>query len=578
MSFFPEREQYTKTWGPFLESAGVTLVLGGFVSLSAYRVWPAGISEILQVFLSPEFLRDPVLLLAVFVLCFFPSLLWLLLHPLVDARRIDRNPRLEQQIKRDYRLLLKEALSMHSIAFIAAVGVGVWLLGPISPSSRMLFTMAVYALVHGCVHSLLNRFHSVFSAQSNLNLQSHLYALLQTNPAQFENTIQLLGAVSAFHHGRGNRAGLILNGRELVSSEELLEGLTSLIHAFPPKEALTNLLKLGAPDALPQFQPIIDQLLMVLRSRTPISAGASNENNVSHSLSLAAQAGPIRILCACLHNFNRSPTMEASLKSLLRQRGLEQTIAVTSGGIAPIPRLNQQLARALKAKGIDIVPGRPQRITEDDLSKAHLVLAADVPTALRLALRLKRHEPSPGAPRKIILFTSLDRQRFGNQDTLPDPNDNSVTVEDSLEQIYGVLEQRLLPMLEGATIPASLIVLAGQLLKGLFPGGLPAYQVERRTRLLLAIARNAPTFLVHIDRRHHKSSKLSPNDLKFLWDDHQSFNEGFLAQLCIRFVERNQILGKSKYAKDYANSLVALTSLLSPVMHQLTKARQQQHP
>jgi hypothetical protein len=93
-------------------------------------------------------------------------------------------------------------------------------------------------------------------------------------------------------------------------------------------------------------------------------------------------------------------------------------------------------------------------------------------------------------------------------------------------------------------------------------------------RLLLAIARNDPSYLIHIDRRKHRVTELSSHDVKFLWDDYKLFNDSFLAQLNIRFAERRQILSRSPHAKDYSNSVVALHSLLSPVIHQLAKSRQ----
>ena len=94
--------------------------MGTFVALAAHRAWPDGLNEILLVFLSTEFLWDPALFLALLAVSFIPSVVWLVLHPLVDARRIDRNPTLQRHITRKYSLLLKQAIAFHAIAFTAS--------------------------------------------------------------------------------------------------------------------------------------------------------------------------------------------------------------------------------------------------------------------------------------------------------------------------------------------------------------------------------------------------------------------------------------------------------------------------
>jgi hypothetical protein len=93
-------------------------------------------------------------------------------------------------------------------------------------------------------------------------------------------------------------------------------------------------------------------------------------------------------------------------------------------------------------------------------------------------------------------------------------------------------------------------------------------------RLVLAIARNDPRYLIHIDRHNYRNHKLDPVDVNFVWNDRKSFNEMFLAQLCDRSFDRNHILDRSPYGKDYSHSVMALHSLLSPVLHRITKARQ----
>ncbi len=576
ISFFPDREKYTKTWGPFMESAGLALALGSLMVLWAHRAWPEGTHEILAGSFSPEFLWDPLLLAGIFILTAIPSLVWLILHPLIDARRIDRRPELEHLIDRNPLMLFWEVLFLHTIAFLTATSLAVFGLRGVPPGNRMPLVLGVYAFTHGVLHLLWNRWSTVFSRQSVLNLQSHLYTLMLTDSERFQVTARVLEAVAAFQNSMSSRIGPILKGEERVCLEELTKGLVPLIHTFPPKGGLENMVKLGVPDRISEFLPIIDQLLSVIHSRKPVSAMVPPDNNISRLLSTRSSGKPIHILCACIRNYNRSPVMEAALKSLLAQKGLEQTVTVASGGLVPLRRPNVQLNATLRAKGMEALTRPPRPIPDDELRDAQLILAADVPTALNLALRLTRFEDSPGMPEKIILFTSLDRERYKGQANLPDPYYDSVSIHDLLEQVHDVLRLALLPSLEAATIPSPLIALAGTLLRGFLPGDLPPYQAEKRMRLLLAIAKNDPSYLIHIDRKKYRAKELSTTDVKFLWDDYRLFNSGFLAQLCIRFAERNRILARSPYAKDYTNSLVALHSLLSPVLHQLSKIRKGQ--
>jgi protein-tyrosine-phosphatase len=578
VSFFPDREQYTRTWGPLLESAGVTLVVGAFIALAAHRAWPDGLNEILLVYLSTEFLWDPALFLALLAVLFVPSLVWLVLHPLVDARRIDRNPILQKQITRKYSLFFKQAIALHAIAFTASAAAGIYLLNRFEPQLRMPLALGVYGCTHAILHLLCNRFGTRFSRQTHLNLQAHLYSLLQTDRSHFEDTIRLLGALWVFHHGMSNRMESILHGRERVNPVELLHDLDFLIHEFPPREGLESILKVAAPDQAAQFQPVVDQLLMLMASKVPLSVRVAPDSDPALLLTRAPRNQSIQVLCACVHNYNRSPAMAAVLKSLLDQKGLTQKVTVGSGGIAPIPRPNQQLLSVLRSRGITAEPRHPRPIPDVELSQAHLVLAADVSTALNLGWRLYELDPDPAASHKIVLFTALDRTRFRGQDKLPDPATDPISLKDSVIQIQATLEHALLPALAAASIPGPMIALAGQLLRGLFPGDAPLYQVEKRMRLLLAIARNHPGYLIHIDRKNHKSNELPAADMRFLWDDNKAFNEAFLAQLCVRFPERELIRKRSSHAKDYGNSMLALGSLLSPVLHRMEQAAKEPSP
>jgi protein-tyrosine-phosphatase len=573
-SFLPDREHYTRWWGPFLESLGVALGLGLLVALFAYRAWPAGTREITGIILQWEFLEDPALLAGIFAVAYFPSLIWVLLHPWIDARRIDRNPMLEHRIRREPRRFFVASVVMHALAFLTAVVLGTQPIRGIPSTFQMPLALAGYALVHGILHWARNRREFVYSRQSNINLQSHLYALMRADRARFQQTIQLLGAVSAFQNRAVDRIGLILSGSEYVSAEGLIKGLDPLIHNFPPRGGLESILKLGTAEDFIRYQPIVDEVLSVLRSKSAVSVGSTPDNHLPRLFSGVRRQPPLRVVCACQHNHNRSPAMEAALNALLEQKNLTQSVKVVSGGIAPIAKPSGQLAAALKRRGIGGTLPRPQAVTDDALKNAHLVLAADVPTAFALALRLQRLDPSPQAADKIVLFTSLDPARFHGKDNLPDPYGDKVTIREVLDAVSEVMEQALLPVVATATIPDSMIELAGKLMKGFFPGDLPPYQREKRMRLVLAIARNDPRYLIHIDRNNYRTHELGPGDLNYIWNDRKSFNELFLAQLCDRASDRKPILDRGPSGKDYSHSMMALHSLLSPVLHRITKSRQ----
>ena len=163
---------------------------------------------------------------------------------------------------------------------------------------------------------------------------------------------------------------------------------------------------------------------------------------------------------------------------------------------------------------------------------------------------------------------------FKGQDNLPDPYCDPVTIVEVLDQVHAVLEQVLLPILATTTIPAATIALAGKLMRGFFPGDLPPYQLQKRLRLVLAITRNDPSYLIHIDRANYQAHELSPDDVGFVWNGYKIFNELFLAQLCDRSADhRKQLLDRSTHGKDYAHSALTLHSRLSPVLHRIAKAR-----
>jgi protein-tyrosine phosphatase len=93
----------------------------------------------------------------------------------------------------------------------------------------------------------------------------------------------------------------------------------------------------------------------------------------------ARRTRPVRLLFVCLGNICRSPTAEGTMRTLVREAGLEQEIELDSAGTggwhvgsAPDERATATAAR----RGI-VLEGAARRVSEEDFDDFDLILAMD---------------------------------------------------------------------------------------------------------------------------------------------------------------------------------------------------------
>jgi protein-tyrosine phosphatase len=128
----------------------------------------------------------------------------------------------------------------------------------------------------------------------------------------------------------------------------------------------------------------------------------------------------MKILFVCMGNICRSPTAEGVMRSLLRERGLEDEIAIDSAGLGswhvgapPDARATEAAAR----RGITL-EGEARQVRPRDFDDCDLLLVAD-----RENLRdLQRLAPDEASRRKIRLLREFDPASSGSADLeVPDP-------------------------------------------------------------------------------------------------------------------------------------------------------------
>ncbi|MFP5219260.1 MAG: low molecular weight protein-tyrosine-phosphatase [Actinomycetes bacterium] len=114
---------------------------------------------------------------------------------------------------------------------------------------------------------------------------------------------------------------------------------------------------------------------------------------------------PVRLLFVCLGNICRSPTAEAVMRAVLRERRLDDVVEVDSAGTGdwhvgspPDPRACAAAAR----RGVDVT-GSARQVTADDFSSFDLLLAMDASNAREL-----RRVAPPGTEHKVRLLADVD--------------------------------------------------------------------------------------------------------------------------------------------------------------------------
>jgi protein-tyrosine phosphatase len=127
----------------------------------------------------------------------------------------------------------------------------------------------------------------------------------------------------------------------------------------------------------------------------------------------------VRLLFVCMGNICRSPTALGVMRHLLVEEGLDDVIAVDSGGTGgwhagapPDPRATA----AARARGITL-DGAARQVRREDFERYDLILAAD-----RANLADLRAIAPPGTEDKIRLLREFDPGSEGAPDLdVPDP-------------------------------------------------------------------------------------------------------------------------------------------------------------
>ena len=114
---------------------------------------------------------------------------------------------------------------------------------------------------------------------------------------------------------------------------------------------------------------------------------------------------PVRLLFVCLGNICRSPTAEAVMRSVVRERGLEDLVEVDSAGtgdwhVGAPP--DERACAAAARRGIEVT-GSARQVTADDFTAFDRVLAMDAQN-----LRVLRRIAPPGTEHKVRLLADVD--------------------------------------------------------------------------------------------------------------------------------------------------------------------------
>jgi len=125
-----------------------------------------------------------------------------------------------------------------------------------------------------------------------------------------------------------------------------------------------------------------------------------------------------RILFVCMGNICRSPTAEGVMRSLVREEGLEDEIAIDSAGTggwhAGDPP-DRRATAAARARGVTL-EGAARQITVDDFEDFDLLLVADRENLADM----RAIAPDEEARAKVRLLRSFDPAAHGDLD-VPDP-------------------------------------------------------------------------------------------------------------------------------------------------------------
>lgn len=145
---------------------------------------------------------------------------------------------------------------------------------------------------------------------------------------------------------------------------------------------------------------------------------------------------PTRLLFVCLGNICRSPTAEAVMRRLVRERGLEHEVEVDSAGTGDWhvgQPADERATAAARRRGTEI-SGSARQVAVDDFARADLLLAMDAAN-----LRDLRRLAPPGTEHTVRLLTDVD---------VPDPYFGG---EDGFDTVLDLVEDACARLLDEVT-------------------------------------------------------------------------------------------------------------------------------
>jgi protein-tyrosine-phosphatase len=150
-------------------------------------------------------------------------------------------------------------------------------------------------------------------------------------------------------------------------------------------------------------------------------------------------AAPRRVLFVCHANTSRSIIAEAVLLRLLRERGLDQQVAVASGGIAPFARDGSLVSLDAKLVLREIGIPEPPKAGATDLKRnRHLLADADLILVMTEEQRRMLGAFEEAAGKRILTL----RELAGETGDIEDPSMQSEDVfQHCRDQIVHCLER-----------------------------------------------------------------------------------------------------------------------------------------
>ena len=159
-----------------------------------------------------------------------------------------------------------------------------------------------------------------------------------------------------------------------------------------------------------------------------------------------AVAAPRRVLFVCHANTSRSIIAEAVLLRLLRERGLDHVIAVSSGGIAPFARDGSLVSLDAKLVLREIgIPEPPKPGATDLKRNRHLLAEADLILVMTEQQRRMLGDFEEAAGKRVLTLRELAGESGDIEDPSMQPED---VFQHCRDQIVECLERGFPRLLE----------------------------------------------------------------------------------------------------------------------------------